>query len=975
LLPTFEPLLPIECMNAKRFKQIDGLFEAVLDLPEAERRAFLSERTSGDEDLRLEVLSLLEANSFDDFLDESAFGVAAKNLANEQAAASNAYFLGRKISTYSIEKQIGAGGMGEVYLAKDEKLRRRVALKILPAEYTSDDERVKRFQLEARAISALNHPNIVTIYDVGNADGVNFIATEFVEGKTLRELIGTNLKLKDVLSIMLQICDSIVVAHEAHIIHRDIKPENIMIRPDGYVKILDFGLAKLTEVDFDTLRNLNATGKGVIIGTPAYMSPEQVADDNVNHRTDLWSVGVVLYEMLTGVNPFKKANRQATFQAILSEEPPPASSVNAEITEDLDQVITKALEKDADLSYQTASDLRADLKRIKREFDSSPSWSRSGSLAWMRRRRDAETWRKAVYFTFAFLLLTLIGIGLFLFRSKNDPNQANQSLWFNATATQLTDSPGTEFFPSLAPDGKSFVFASDAKGNFDIYSQRVGGKNTKNLTEDSTANDTQPAFSPDGNRIAFRSERSPAGIYVIEITGENLRRVADFGFHPAWSPNGKEIVVSTFGKDAPNVRVGNENSIQIINLETGAKRLLTNEDGTFPTWSPNGKRIAYWFYPTAVGRRDIATIAADGSGESVVLTHDFAVSNWNPVWSPDGKFLYFVSDKNGNWNFWRVAIDENTGKALSAPELTATPSKSSRHLAFSADGKKMIYVQSESQSNIQGVEFDEKNEKIIGTPTWVTTGDREVTRAELSPDGKQFLMRQIRRTQDDLVLVNRDGSGWRDITNDAHYDRYPRWSPDGSQIAFASDRSGSYEIWMCNNDGTNLRQITFSNDASHGTSFPVWSPDGQRLSYQWGLDTYIIDLSKNWNEQTPFKLPPTDTNGTYVSWDWSPDGKKLVGGFRFENVLGTYSLETNSYLRVTKGDASIPAWLPDSRRFVFTLENKIFLADSETKKVKELLTTQPEVPRSPFVSRDGKFLYYVAHLSKSDICLLDNSNR
>ncbi|HVE56997.1 MAG TPA: protein kinase, partial [Pyrinomonadaceae bacterium] len=531
-------------MDADRWKQIDELFDAVLDLPETEREAFLSEKCSGDEDLKNEVFSLLKAaTGSDNFLEKSAMGVAARNFADESNIAFDAQFLGRTVGTYRIEKQIGAGGMGEVYLAFDEKLKRRVALKILPAEYTSNDERVKRFELEARAISALNHPNIVTIYDVGNADGINFIATEYVEGKTLRELIGTNLKLKDTLAIILQTCDALAVAHNSRIIHRDIKPENIMIRPDGYVKILDFGLAKLSEIDLKTMKNFTQTAKGIIIGTPAYMSPEQVADDNVDHRTDLWSIGVVLYELLTGVNPFKKDNRQTTFQAILAEDPPPASSLNAEISSELDQILIKALEKDADLSYQTASDLRADLKRIKREIDSSPSWSRGSSVAQIREK--AKTRRNYFVLGFGFLFLALIGFGVWFFAGKSKTAQAGEATeWINARHAQLTDSPWIEGYPSLSPDGKNIIFASEANNDRNIYLQRVGGKNLTNLTPNSKESDTMPSYSADGKYIVFRSERNPAGIYVMEETGENVRRISDIGFHPSWSADGKKVVVS-----------------------------------------------------------------------------------------------------------------------------------------------------------------------------------------------------------------------------------------------------------------------------------------------------------------------------------------------------------------------------------------------------------------------------------------------
>ncbi len=257
----------------------------------------------------------------------------------------------------------------------------------------------------------------------------------------------------------------------------------------------------------------------------------------------------------------------------------------------------------------------------------------------------------------------------------------------------------------------------------------------------------------------------------------------------------------------------------------------------------------------------------------------------------------------------------------------------------------------------------------------VANDDRELTRAELSPDGKQFLMRQIRRTQDDIVIINREGNTWRDLTNDLPYDRYPRWSPDGSQIAFASDRGGGYEIWICNSDGTNLRQITFQVNPVSGTSFPTWSPDGKRLIYNYQSRTYLLDLSKPWNEQTPEEIPQTENGAYLVTWDWSPDGKKLVGFYAVKDKgIGVYSFETKSFVKISNSADTIPSFLPDSRHIVFTEGHKILLGNIETKEVKELLTAQPEIPRSPFVSRDGKLLYYIAQSSESDIWLLDNSN-
>ena len=447
-----------------------------------------------------------------------------------------------------------------------------------------------------------------------------------------------------------------------------------MVRSDGYVKVLDFGLAKLTEAEvLPGAPSAAHTQAGATMGTLAYMSPEQATGETIDHRTDLWSLGVVLYELITKQKPFGGATRQATVNAILSSEPSSAAASDSHLPSELDLVLDKALEKDRDLRYQTASDFRADVRRLLRTMDSSPSNLRRKRIAGLARKQVSRRW----FWPIAAGLVVLTALGAwFIYRSRPQPPD-----WSRATHIQLTDQPGTEFFPSLAPDGKSFVFASMANGNFDLFLQRVGGKNATLLTKDSTADEIQPSFSPDGERIAFRSDRQPAGIYVMEATGENLWPVTAGGFSPSWSPDGKEIVFSEARRDLPGLRNTDPAKLWIVNVETGRKHLLTDRDAMQPVWSPNGARIAFWFMPPGVGRSDIAIIPRTG-GEPVVITKD-ASTNWNPVWSPDGKYLYFASDRSGNMNFWRVAIDEETGQVLSEPEAVVTPSKFSGHLNFS----------------------------------------------------------------------------------------------------------------------------------------------------------------------------------------------------------------------------------------------------------------------------------------------------
>jgi Tol biopolymer transport system component len=709
------------------------------------------------------------------------------------------------------------------------------------------------------------------------------------------------------------------------------------------------------------------TQAGAVMGTLAYMSPEQAAAEPLDARTDVWSLGVVLYELATGRKPFAGGSRRETVNAILSDEPAPAAETDPALPPELDHILSKALEKDRELRYQTASDLRADLKRLGREMDSSPSQGVSGRKGSGAGRAAARARMRATPLLVVAGLLLLIAAAAFagwrLLRAETAPD------WSRATHQPLTNQAGTEFYPSLAPDGKTFVYSGDQSGNFDIYLQRIGGKNPTNLTKDSAADDKQPAFSPDGERIAFRSEREPAGLYVMGATGENVRLVSQGGFHPSWSPDGNEIVYSTAGRDAPDVRNTRPSRLWVVNVESGAKRLLCDWDAMQPAWSPHGARVAFWFMPASVGRSDVATVPSAG-GEPVVVTKD-ATTNWNPVWSPDGKYLYFASDKSGSMSFRRVRVEEETGRVLSEPEAVNTPSKFSRHLGFTRDGRHMIYVQTDNQSNIQAAEFDARDEKVVGEPRWVTRGDRLVVRPELSPDGRQFVMRLPRRTQDDIVLVNRDGTNWRDLTDDKYFDRYPRWSPDGKRVAFASDRSGTYEIWTMDAGGSNLRQLTFNSRPN--TSFPVWSPDGARLLFRKESANLILDLGKTWDAQTPEQIPQPPTPGdSFVVWDWSPDGKKLCGTLSGASGtgVGTYSFETGRYEKVADLDA-LPSWLPDSRRLVFAHEGRAYIADTTTKRVRELLARPPEQIRSVAVSRDGRLLYYTLLSTESDIWLLN----
>jgi eukaryotic-like serine/threonine-protein kinase len=428
-------------MTADRWRQVEELFESAVARPPHERRAFLESVCNGDSSLRHEVESLLASDEQAGDLDEIVAGVAAEWNAEHDGAG----LLGQMVGRYKVVEPLGAGGMGEVFLAHDTMLDRSVALKLLPRRFTSDRDRLRRFEQEARAASALNHPNIITIYEIGEVDGTRFMATEHVEGETLREVIGKpGRQISDVLEIGCQAASALDAAHRAGIIHRDIKPANIMLRADGFIKVLDFGLAKLTSAR----PQLDVTEPGRVMGTINYMSPEQAMGQPVDHRSDIFSLGVVLYELATARRLFDGQSEAAVYDAILHEPPPPIHQFVPKAPEEFDQVIRRALEKDPARRYQTAADFRTDLKRLTQ----GPGNTQAAAIA-ARERRVARRRRALRVAAIAAVLLALVAGALFL----GGRFEAQQ---MRAAATRDTDkSIAVLPFENLSRNEETAVFA------------------------------------------------------------------------------------------------------------------------------------------------------------------------------------------------------------------------------------------------------------------------------------------------------------------------------------------------------------------------------------------------------------------------------------------------------------------------------------------------------------------------------------
>jgi Tol biopolymer transport system component len=888
--------------------------------------------------------------------------------------------IGTTLHHYRIEGRLGAGGMGEVFVAEDTTLGRRVALKRLPPEMAADPERLRRFQREARAVAALNHPNIVTIYSVEEASGVHFLTMELVEGKTLSDLIpATGLPLAEFLKVAVPLVEAVAFAHEHGIVHRDLKPANIMLADNGRVKVLDFGLAKLkpalapaTADETTCLAGQSLTEVHAVVGTPWYMSPEQAQGQAVDHRSDIFSLGVVLYQMACGRRPFTGDTSTSIISSLLKDTPAPPSTVNRAVPRALERAIARALEKDRAARYQSALELRDDLQRV-REQTTTGRIVRGLTRTVTGARWPARAAAAAV------LVAAASAAAWYLVDGRAGPRQPADAPAPHATFRRLTADPGVEQFPSLLPDGKWLVYAGQQAGNMDIYLLSTSGQNPINLTRDSPADDDEPAASPDGERIAFRSTREGGGIFVMGRTGEGVRRLTPGGlaraFNPSWSPDGKEIVFASENVQLSPLNWEGGSTLSVVNSATGAIRRLETQDAVQPVWSPHGQRIAYVSrgnnLPARSGVRlmGIWTVPSRG-GAAVALTNDTS-ADWCPVWSPDGRFMYFVSDRGGSMNLWRIGVDETSGKPQGRPQPITTPAPFLAHPTISADGRQMAYSAVSKIQNIQRLRLDAAATGAEGEPSWLTTGSRLWANPDPTPDGEWIVFYSQDQPEGHIYVVRADGTGLRYLTNDQYVDRVPRWSPDKRWVAFFSTRPPALSVWRIRFDGSDLQRVMDG-------SVPVWSPDASRLASLGTIGDLasrpgaVADVTSRTTEALP--RPEDNSLRDFIAQSWSPDGSRLAGqnGFtdRGGNGIIVYTFATRSYERFTDF-GEWPAWFADGRRILFVSNGKEFwVLDTRTRQTRKIYSTAWDVLGPPRMTRDGRTVYYSRRVTDADIYLL-----
>ena len=782
--------------------------------------------------------------------------------------------VGRTISHYKILDKLGEGGMGVVYKAEDTRLDRLVALKFLSATERADDEDKARFAREARAAAALDHPNICTVYEIDEVEGRSFIAMAFLKGRTVQQMVETApVPIDEALDFAMQSAKGLAAAHQNGIVHRDIKSANLMVTSptagsEAQLKIMDFGLAQLTA------GASKLTVDGATLGTAAYMSPEQARGDKVDQRTDLWSLGVVLYEMLTGQLPFRGEYEQAITYSIFHEPPEPISALRSGVGLELERIVNKALAKDPEDRYQNAIDLMVDLRTLKKEREtgvsrighpshvtqahgpevggvSGPASTRIGEVSTPGISAPSATPQRQPIFQRTWVKLAGLALALFAvfvaarwlpplwdrppgtgggppfgWRGRGEPPRI----------VPITSDAGMESFASFSPDASQIAYTWDggSGGNSNLYVKLIDGGSSLRLT-DSAALDSSPAWSPDGRHIAFlRYQRGPAGVYLVPPIGGPERKIADVRIprrshvlrNLAWSPDAKHLALIDGGGR------GEPGGIHLLTINSGERTAILEgrPRGGFrhsPAFSPDGRALAF-LQSVGLSADDIYIVRLDqdlqAAGEPRRVTEDEARID-GLVWAVDGESIIFSSERNGQRGLWRVPA--RGGRIFPLPGA----GEGARLPAVSADGSKLAYTRSMRDLNI-----------------W-----RQSLAGDTEPEP---LIRSTR------------------------LDHLPRYSPDGRRIAFISDRTGSMQLWVADSDGTNALQLT--SYEGELVTLPNWSADSRRIAVQViERDRSHIDLV-NVEDRSRRRLELAEEGG--IAPSWSHDGRWIYLTRRFQGV-------------------------------------------------------------------------------------------
>ncbi len=858
--------------------------------------------------------------------------------------------------------------MGEVYRARDTRLGRLVAIKVLPERVANDREALSRFEREAKAVAALSHPNILALHDFAHEGNVAYAVMELLEGETLRQALASGpLPLRRVTNYATQVALGLAAAHEKGIVHRDLKPENVFVTQDERVKILDFGLARWRSLDAADARSetestvSSYTEPGRVMGTLSYMSPEQVRGLAVDHRSDIFSFGSVLYEMVTGRRPFARDTMPESMTAILKED-----VAEQDIPASIAPVLRHCLEKKPERRFQSARDLAFALETTSAPTGAAPALPASP--------RPPATLAKSL--GLATLVVCAVLAGYLLARGRSADVLPDRSDW---TLALLTTDPGYEGEPTFSPDGQTIAYVADRDGNFEIYLQQISGGPAINLTHD-PASDILPAFSPDGHEIAFVSDRSGGAeifhaapglprvggdIWVMPALGGPARRiVADANF-PSWTPDGTGIVY--VHGSFRNARIA------LVPASGGLGRDLPIDEAFvaryfFPRLSRDGQWLLYQ------NGNQVEVVSARGGKPKILAQGE------SPAWGAGSTSILYTNGQPGKGRtLWTAPFSLARGEVTGSARPLTFGSGADVGAAVSGDGKVIAFSAVNETLNLEEVSFDEERGRVLGAEQALTSGNNQVGFFDVSPDGKAAVYGAERGAGSHLWRVDPPAPPVELTSETGFSDINPTWSPDGRRIAFTRQPIGasgaSSDLWLMNADGTSPRRVA----QIQGAGAPVWMPDGAKMLTPRGDSLLELDLASGRTVPVPGADARTlfivDRSGQWVVFQTRRGGSNalavvpIAGGTARPVVDKTY-------------EAFHPFFSPSGRWLYFQQNHKnIFRVPGPAQDWKS--APPQEVTdfsgndlyiEDPKISRDGSKLFFTRGRSNADIVILRQQN-
>jgi serine/threonine protein kinase/Tol biopolymer transport system component len=857
--------------------------------------------------------------------------------------------LGKTILHYEIIEKLGGGGMGIVYKAEDTKLKRMVALKFLPLELIRNEEAKQRFIHEARAASALDHPNICTIHEIGETeDGQMFIAMAYYEGETLKKKIESGaLPADEALKLALQIASGLSKAHEKGIIHRDIKPANVMVTSDGLAKIVDFGLAKAAGRTVLTKDNTT-------LGTVAYMSPEQAQGEAMDYRTDIWSFGVMLYEMITGQLPFRGEHEMAIVYSILNEEPQRVSSLGIEVSETLQHIIYKALAKNANERYQSAAELVAELQTIGDE--NKPA----------KKSKTKRGQYRKLMFSIAGVMLLITALVLIITFYK-PPVQ-----YTPATLKQITFS-GDAFMPAISPDGTFLAYVSRRKGQEDrLMVKDLTGGNPLAIFQCmfGSSIDLSLRWTPDGDELGFsgiiQKEDTTWVTWLVPRLGGEAREIPGIIIY-CWSPDG-----SKYAGNAP----GKKEIYYVDKYSGDTTSIKVKGDFTWfyeIDWSPTGNRLI--FLTSGQDEYAIWTINTDGTNQQKVLSDSVGI--YSPRWSNSGEAIYYIRISGMTKDLMKIRIDPASGKAKGSPLKLQSGLLAEQTISLSQDNHKLIYNNVTEYSNLKlfqriGSNYSVKN---------LTTGTALVSKPSISPDQKRIAFSRGDRQKANIYVIDIEGGAAKQLTFFDSDNFSPAWSPDGKEIAFGSNEGGRWRVWKINSAGGKPVQYKNSN-LNKGAPWIIWAPYEDILYYRPSWRNFHF-LNPQTEKERP--LVSNDSVGWLFNPCYSPDKQKVAVWWnrrekgKRTSGLWVISLIDSSQVRLSPKMLWPVGWSSDGMwiyAVVYTQPNKIIKVHADKGIEEEVYSLPGKIFRNYMVqtdlSTDANIIVDPEVTRQSDIWLMKN---